>query len=99
MALAPQSPHRTTWGRDRLPLVTSMLAALALLSIFPSALNIPQSTPSETLEYAPVPPEDQDDITPPAGNFSSLGLGSSSVFRESAVGSGDLGCGGEVAGG
>ena len=50
---------------------------LVLLALMPSALNLPQTTPSETLEYAPVPPED--DITnPPIGNFSSLGLGSSS---------------------
>ena len=99
MALTPKPNHRTTWGRDRLPLVTSVLAAVALLSIFPSALNIPQSTPSETLEYAPVPPEDQDQVTPPAGNFSSLGLGSSSGISREAVGdTGDLGAGGEVGG-
>jgi hypothetical protein len=50
---------------------------LGLLAVLPSALNLPQTTPSETLEYAPVPPED-DNTTPPSGNLSSLGLGSSS---------------------
>lgn len=52
------------------------LVALALLAGLPSALNLPQANPAETLEYAPVPPEESDeDTTPPAGNFSSLGLG------------------------
>ena len=97
MALSPRS-HRSTWGRDRLPLVTSVLAAVALLSIFPSALNIPQSTPSETLEYAPVPPEDQNQVTPPAGNFSSLGLGSSSGISREAAGAAPGGAGGDVGG-
>ncbi len=50
---------------------------IGLLAVMPSALNIPQSTPSETLEYAPVPPEDENQPPPAAGNFSSLGLGSS----------------------
>lgn len=82
--------------------MTSVFAAVALLSVFPSALNIPQSTPSETLEYAPVPPEDQDDVTPPSGNFSSLGLGSSSGLAREALGDGGgdgLGPGGGVPGG
>jgi len=61
---------------DYLPLVTATLAMLLLLAVLPSALNLPQSEPTETLEYAPVPPED-DITTPPVGNFSSLGLGSS----------------------
>ncbi|HUR48818.1 MAG TPA: hypothetical protein VMY88_04700 [Acidimicrobiales bacterium] len=98
MALSARATPRSTWGHDRLPLVTSMLAAVALLSILPSALNIPQSTPSETLEYAPVPPEDQNEVTPPSGNFSSLGLGSSSgLTSEALADAGDLG-GGEVGG-
>ena len=51
---------------------------LGLLAVLPSALNLPQTNPSQTLEYAPVPPED-DQVNPPAsGNFSSLGLGSTS---------------------
>lgn len=58
------------------PLVLAGLAMLLLLAVLPSALNLPQTNPSQTLEYAPVPPEDEN-VTPPAGNFSSLGLGSS----------------------
>ena len=50
---------------------------MLLLAVMPSALNLPQTNPSQTLEYAPVPPEDEDQVDPPAGNFSSLGLGSS----------------------
>ena len=81
------------------PLVLASLMVVALLAVMPSALNIPQSTPSETLEYAPVPPEDQDQPPPASGNFSSLGLGSSSGF--SAGGNSDAGLpggGGEVGG-
>jgi hypothetical protein len=62
--------------RDYVPLLLASLMMLGLLAVLPSALNLPQTTPSETLEYAPVPPED-DITTPPSGNLSSLGLGSS----------------------
>ena len=58
------------------PLLVAAVAMLLLLAVLPSALNLPQTNPSQTLEYAPVPPEDET-VTPPAGNFSSLGLGSS----------------------
>ena len=74
---------------------------LVLLAIFPSALNIPQSTPSETLEYAPVPPEDQNQPPPASGNFSSLGLGSSrgpGGAGEPGGGGAELDAGGEVGG-
>jgi hypothetical protein len=54
------------------------LVMLALLTALPSALNLPQSTPTETVEYAPVPPDEDSPPPPPSGNFSSLGLGSSS---------------------
>ena len=64
--------------RDYMPLAMASLVMLGLLAVLPSALNLPQTNPSQTLEYAPVPPED-DQVNPPAsGNFSSLGLGSSS---------------------
>src|SRR5687768_10688559 len=71
-------------GRNYPPLVLASAMMLALLAIMPSALNIPQSTPSETLEYAPVPPEDQDQPPSATGNFSSLGLGSSSGISAGA---------------
>ena len=74
-------------ARDYIPLALSSLMMIGLLTVLPSALNLPQTNPSQTLEYAPVPPED-DQVNPPAsGNFSSLGLGSSSgagAFGEAA---------------
>lgn len=72
---------------------------LGLLAVLPSALNIPQSNPAETLEYAPVPPEDQNQPPLAAGNFSSLGLGSSSGPAAGAGPSGgDPDLGGAAAG-
>src|SRR5688500_1174590 len=71
---------------------------LGLLAVLPSALNIPQSNPAETLEYAPVPPEDQNQPPPAAGNFSSLGLGSSSGIAAGASPDAELPGGGEVGG-
>ena len=71
--------------RDYPPLLLASLVALSLLAILPSSLNLPQSSPSQTLEYAPVPPEDGEK-PPVAGNFSSLGLGrSGSLGRGSAA--------------
>ena len=67
------------------PLLLAGLVMVLLLAVMPSALNLPQSTPAETLEYAPIPPED-DQSTPPVGNLSSLGLGSSSSFGSSPGG-------------
>lgn len=64
-------------GRDYPPLALAALVLLLLLAVMPSALNLPQTSPSQTLEYAPVPPEDNQ-VNPPVGNFSSLGLGKSS---------------------
>src|SRR6266851_5800626 len=54
------------------------LAVLIAVAVLPSALNLPQANPTETLEYAPVPPSDNDPPPPPAaGNLASLGLASS----------------------
>ena len=76
-----------------------MLVMLLLLGLMPSALNLPQATPSETLEYAPVPPEDEE-VPPPTGNFSSLGLGSSgSVGTATVAGGGPAASGGALPGG
>jgi len=52
-----------------------MIAAL-ILAVFalPSALNLPQANPGQTLEYAPVPGDQR--TAPPGGNFAGLGLGS-----------------------
>ena len=76
--MAVMRTARTPGVRDYIPLGLASLMMLALLAVLPSALNLPQTSPSQTLEYAPVPPED-DQVNPPAsGNFSSLGLGSTS---------------------
>ena len=60
------------------PLVAMVLALLIVVLILPSALNLPQANPSTVLEYAPVPPEDQQAPPSAEGAISSLGLGSSS---------------------
>ena len=73
------------WTRKYPPLVTILVALILAIAVLPSALNLPQTNPTQTLEYAPVPPEDSDD-TPPAGNLSSLGLGESSGIAEDAEG-------------
>ena len=74
-------------GAPLLLLIGGLIIALAVL---PSALNLPQTNPSTTLEYAPVPPED-DDVPPPVGNFDNFGLGESSSI--------DTGIGDETVGG
>lgn len=57
------------------PLVPAAVIMLLLLAVLPSSLGLPQANPTETLEYAPVPPEDDTlDPNPPAGNLSALGL-------------------------
>src|SRR5918992_4371665 len=73
------------WARKYPPLVSILVALLLAIAVLPSALNLPQTNPTQTLEYAPVPPED-DDVPPPAGNLSSLGLGTSSGVTEDALG-------------
>jgi hypothetical protein len=78
------------WGRHVPPLVSGLLA-LAMALLLPSSLNVPITNPSQTLEFAPVPP--QDDAPPPqqAGNVASLALGTSA-----GVAAGDAGAGGAV---
>src|SRR5437879_5167404 len=54
------------------------VAAALVLAVFalPSALNLPQPSPNQTLEYAPVPGTSTQANA--GGNFAGLGLGSSS---------------------
>ncbi len=88
---------RKSGFRDYVPLALASLMMVGLLAVLPSALNLPQTDPTETLEYAPVPPEDDEINPPPSGNLSSLGLGSSSSLGGAAEegdlpgGSGELG--------
>lgn len=72
-------------ARDYPPLAVAAAIALGLLVLLPSSLNLPQTNPAETLEYAPVPPEDNEADPPPAGNLSSLGLGASGSLREAGA--------------
>ena len=78
------------WARKYPPLLTVAVALLIALTVLPSALNLPQSNPQETLEYAPVPPEDEND-SPPDGNLSALGLGSSAGIQGGGADGGDGG--------
>lgn len=73
---------RKTATKNYPPLAASSLFLILLIVMLPSALNLPTSNPTETLEYAPVPPDS--DSPPPisGGNLASLGLGSSSGIVE-----------------
>jgi hypothetical protein len=58
--------------------IAIILVALIVISILPSALNLPQTNPSTVLEYAPVPPEDESPPISLSGGLSSLGIAGSS---------------------
>jgi hypothetical protein len=86
---------RASWAKRYPPLVSTLVAVLIALVVLPSSLNLPQTNPTQTLEYAPVPPEKSDDPPPPQGNLSSLGLAGSSSLDggDGAVGGDDGGVG------
>jgi hypothetical protein len=75
-------------ARKGLPLVLLIVGLLIALAVLPSALNLPQTNPSTTLEYAPLPPED-DTNPPPVGNFDQFGLGDSSSIDTGGAEGGD----------
>jgi hypothetical protein len=76
-----KSDWRKSAARHLPPLAATAIFLVILIAMLPSALNLPQSNPTETLEYAPVPPDSE--AQPSAsGNFGSLGLGSSSSLLE-----------------
>jgi hypothetical protein len=77
-AVGAQDGRGTDWQRKYLPMVALVVALFIALAVLPSSLNVQQPNPSQTLEYAPVPPKD-DTPPPPQGNFSNLGLGSSNI--------------------
>ena len=82
---------RPDWGPLRYGPLAAVLALVVLVAAaLPSALNLPQANPSETAEYAPVPPSD-DSSPPPLGNFSSLGLAGSSSLEEGGAPGGEGG--------
>jgi hypothetical protein len=72
------------WQRKYPPLAALIAALLIAVVVLPSSLNVQQPNPSQTLEYAPVPPKD-DTPPPPQGNFSNLGLGSSAAVAAPAT--------------
>lgn len=77
------------------PLILAGLGLYLTITVLPSALNLTTPNPSQTLEYAPVSP---DDVTgPPGGSLSSLGLGSSGTL--SRAGSDPSSAAGGLAGG
>jgi len=83
--------HQTAasqWGRKYPPLAALAIALAIAMVVLPSSLNLPQSNPSTTLEFAPVPP---DEDTPPdnTGNLSSLGLATSEGLEEGGLPGGD----------
>ena len=83
MSIRPDPRERAKrWFRGYPPLILLALAVLAVVVILPSSLNLPQSNPSAVLEYAPVPPSDENPSV--QGNVSSLGLPSSRTLALAA---------------
>ncbi|HEX9888321.1 MAG TPA: hypothetical protein VGA69_02500 [Nitriliruptorales bacterium] len=81
--------ERRSQGWQRYPPLAGALAATLLaLLVLPSALNVPQSSPTQTLEFAPVPPDEDAPQPPEGGNTASLGLGSSQTAPGDALGGG-----------
>ena len=74
------------WVRRYPPLISMLAGLLIAVLVMPSALNLPQNNPTQTLEYAPVPPENSEDPPPPEGNFDQLGLGESAGPQGDAAG-------------
>ena len=56
-------------------MIAVVLALVLAILTLPSALNLPAANPGQTLEYAPVPGNQN---APAAGNFAGLGLGGNS---------------------
>ncbi len=84
--MSPKEPKKPEveqhWSRSYPPLVMLAAAVAVAVLLLPSALNLPQSNPTTVLEYAPVPPDE--DQPPPAGNLSSLGLTTSGTLSRKA---------------
>ncbi|HEX9890000.1 MAG TPA: hypothetical protein VGA69_11015, partial [Nitriliruptorales bacterium] len=71
----PNHSPRHDWSRRYPPLLGVLLATVMAVAVLPSALNVPQSNPTQTLEFAPVPPEDDQPPPPDSGNVESRGRG------------------------
>ncbi|HEV7887768.1 MAG TPA: hypothetical protein VGO92_09425, partial [Acidimicrobiales bacterium] len=83
-AAGAAGPGRAEAGGDAVrryaPLAVIFVALAIVLAVLPSALNLPQSNPTQTLEYAPVPPDDQSNDAV-QGNLGALGLGASAGVK------------------
>jgi len=88
---------RSEWARRHPPLVAFVVALALAVIVMPSSLNLPQADPATTLEFAPIPPEDDTPPPPMAGNLQSLSLaGSDGLEQGGAPGGSDGGGGGGV---
>ncbi|HEX9888729.1 MAG TPA: hypothetical protein VGA69_04585 [Nitriliruptorales bacterium] len=79
---------RSRWDRYP-PLTGALIAVLLAVFVLPSSLNVPQSNPTQTIEFAPVPPEDEQPPPPETGDVNALGLGSSSTAPSGDAPGGD----------
>ncbi|HEX2851486.1 MAG TPA: hypothetical protein VHN98_13070 [Acidimicrobiales bacterium] len=90
---AGTNARSSDWARRYPPLLALLVAVFIAIAILPSSLNLPQSNPSTTLEFAPVPPQDDKTPPPPDGNLASLGLAGSSSLTGGGLPGGDSGSG------
>ena len=84
---------RSARGQRLGPLSLLLVPALLAAFVLPSALNVNQSNPSPTLEYAPVPASDENP-PPTPGNLDTLALASTTGLKSPGNGPGDGGGGG-----
>ena len=80
--------HRRTGRANTRRCSPSAWRCSIALTVLPSSLNLPQTNPTTTLEYAPVPPDENADAAS-EGNLSALGLGSSSGIQGGGASGGD----------
>jgi len=78
-------------GRRYPPLIAAVAALAIAALVLPSSLKVQQANPSETEQFAPVPPSDHPQQTQ-IGDLSSLSLGTSATLGLDATGG--LGAGG-----
>jgi len=69
----------STPSRRYPPLLIAVAAIVVAVLILPSSLKLQQANPSETEQFAPVPPSDHPQANP-VGNLTSLSLGSSATL-------------------
>ncbi|HVM54696.1 MAG TPA: hypothetical protein VM262_16030, partial [Acidimicrobiales bacterium] len=70
--------HRT-FAQKWPPMVALFISIAIAVLVLPSSLNLPQSNPSTTLEFAPVPPTDEDPPPPDeSSNLATLGVAADS---------------------